>query len=238
MKRCCRDVIRSFFREHTRQRHPLFFDLSYYLWPHTFNNMSFLFGKQPKPEELVRKWKRELQKEQRQLDRQIRAIDMQEQKTVRSIKDLAKKGDKNSAKILAKEIVRSRAAKEKIYKWVRSNLFQQKMAPFFTQHTTTKSLQEIIWSKTTFHAIKFLITNVDQIESSDELCQYATHSEPQYDEDRRSHAEIDRSFILYERSDQITTTARHNDGYGKRDGEGEIIYDVILRHLSMIPQKW
>ncbi|PRP72802.1 SNF7 family protein [Planoprotostelium fungivorum] len=76
----------------------------------------FLFGKRPSPEELVKKWRRELTKEQRLLDRQIRAIDLAEQKTIRSIKDLAKKGDKSSAKILAKEIVRSRAAKEKIYK--------------------------------------------------------------------------------------------------------------------------
>eukprot|EP01117_Protostelium_nocturnum_P008391 TRINITY_DN2998_c0_g1_i1.p1 TRINITY_DN2998_c0_g1~~TRINITY_DN2998_c0_g1_i1.p1 ORF type:complete len:205 (-),score=97.75 TRINITY_DN2998_c0_g1_i1:42-656(-) len=77
--------------------------------------MAFLFGKQPKPEEQVRKWKRELQKEQRLLDRQIRSIDNEEIKTIRTIKELNKKGDMKSAKVLAREIVRSRAAKNRIY---------------------------------------------------------------------------------------------------------------------------
>jgi len=75
-----------------------------------------LFGKKPTTEEVVKKWKRELRKEERELDKNIRAIDLEEQKLKRSIKELAKKGDKASAKVLAKEIVQSRKAKERIYK--------------------------------------------------------------------------------------------------------------------------
>jgi len=75
-----------------------------------------LFGKKPTTEEIVKKWKRELRKEDRELDKNIRAIDLEEQKLKRSIKELAKKGDKASAKVLAKEIVQSRKAKERIYK--------------------------------------------------------------------------------------------------------------------------
>jgi len=78
-----------------------------------------LFGKKPSPEEYVKKWKRELKKEERNLDRSIRSIELEEQKIKKSIKELAKKGDKqnlNSAKTLAKELIRSRKAKENIYK--------------------------------------------------------------------------------------------------------------------------
>jgi len=78
-----------------------------------------LFGKKPSPEEFVKKWKRELKKEERNLDRTLHSIEMEEQKIKRSIKELAKKGDKqnlNSAKTLAKELLRSRKAKENMYK--------------------------------------------------------------------------------------------------------------------------
>jgi len=78
-----------------------------------------LFGKKPTPEEYVKKWKRELQHEQRNLERTIRSIQMEEQKTKIQVKQLAKKGDKQnlaSAKILAKEILRSRKATERLYK--------------------------------------------------------------------------------------------------------------------------
>jgi len=75
-----------------------------------------LFGKKPTTEEVVKKWKRELRKEDRELDKTIRSIEVEEQKLKRSIKELAKKGDKASAKVLAKEIVQSRKAKERIYK--------------------------------------------------------------------------------------------------------------------------
>jgi len=67
----------------------------------------------------VKKWKRELKREDRNLDRNIRSIEMEEQKIKASIKQLAKKGDKQnlaSAKVLAKELIRSRKAKENIYK--------------------------------------------------------------------------------------------------------------------------
>jgi len=78
-----------------------------------------LFGKKPTTEEIVKKWKRELKREDRNLDKNIRSIELEEQKLKRSIKELAKKGDKQnlqSAKALAKELIRSRKAKERIYK--------------------------------------------------------------------------------------------------------------------------
>jgi len=76
-----------------------------------------LFGKTPKkdPKEQVREWSSDLRKEGRKLDRQIRTIKLEEAKVQKSIKDAAKKGQKDVCTILAKEIIQSRKAVNKIY---------------------------------------------------------------------------------------------------------------------------
>jgi len=75
---------------------------------------TFIFGKRLTPEEYVKKWRRELNKERRDLDRNIRGIEREELKVKREIKASAKRGDMSSAKTLAKELVRSKKAKERI----------------------------------------------------------------------------------------------------------------------------
>lgn len=76
-----------------------------------------LFGKsrQVEPKEQVREWCKKLKKEERGLERQVTAIRREEIKVTRSLKEAAKKGDKDVCKILAKEIVNSRKAVNKIY---------------------------------------------------------------------------------------------------------------------------
>lgn len=76
-----------------------------------------LFGKTPKkdPKEQVREWSSELRKEGRKLDRNIRSIKLEEAKVQKSIKDAAKKGQKDVCVILAKEIIQSRKAVNKLY---------------------------------------------------------------------------------------------------------------------------
>jgi charged multivesicular body protein 3 len=76
-----------------------------------------LFGKSPSrdPKEQVTEWCRKIRKESSQLDRQIVAIKREEEKVKRSIKEAAKKGDKDVCKIYAKELVRSKKAINKIY---------------------------------------------------------------------------------------------------------------------------
>mmetsp|Transcript_3051 Transcript_3051/g.4666 ORF Transcript_3051/g.4666 Transcript_3051/m.4666 type:complete len:223 (-) Transcript_3051:610-1278(-) len=74
-----------------------------------------LFGKKVDPKELAQTWKSELRSEDRKLQRQILAIEREEQKVKKEIKDAAKKGEKDACRILAKELVRSRKAKERIY---------------------------------------------------------------------------------------------------------------------------
>uniref|UniRef100_H2YYM0 Charged multivesicular body protein 3 n=1 Tax=Ciona savignyi TaxID=51511 RepID=H2YYM0_CIOSA len=76
-----------------------------------------LFGKNPPPDprEKVRQWSAALRKESRTLDRQIRAIQREQEKVKRTLKDAAKKGDKQSCNILAKELVNSNKSINRIY---------------------------------------------------------------------------------------------------------------------------
>ncbi|KAL1501103.1 hypothetical protein ABEB36_006491 [Hypothenemus hampei] len=76
-----------------------------------------LFGKshQRNPKDMVNEWNHKLRKEGYQLDRQINSIKREEEKVKRSLKEAAKKGDKDTCTILAKEILRARKAINKIY---------------------------------------------------------------------------------------------------------------------------
>lgn len=74
-----------------------------------------LFGKTPDPKEQVNEWCKKLRKESNQIERQINGIRREEAKVTKSLKDAAKKGDKDVCKILAKEIVHSRKTVSKLY---------------------------------------------------------------------------------------------------------------------------
>lgn len=76
-----------------------------------------LFGKSQgrDPKDLVQEWTGKMRKESRQVDRQIRGIQREEEKVKQSLKAAAKKGDKEVCTILAKEIVRARKATNKLY---------------------------------------------------------------------------------------------------------------------------
>nr|CAD7571390.1 unnamed protein product [Timema californicum] len=63
----------------------------------------------------VKEWSHKIRKESNQLDRQIRAIQREEDKVKRSLKEAAKKGDKGVCTILAKEVIRARKAINKIH---------------------------------------------------------------------------------------------------------------------------
>eukprot|EP01089_Gocevia_fonbrunei_P008748 TRINITY_DN20489_c0_g1_i1.p1 TRINITY_DN20489_c0_g1~~TRINITY_DN20489_c0_g1_i1.p1 ORF type:complete len:212 (+),score=39.51 TRINITY_DN20489_c0_g1_i1:46-681(+) len=63
----------------------------------------------------VRQWQREIRKQDRVLERQRRDITREENKVILEIKQASKKNDITNCKILAKEIVRSKKAKERIY---------------------------------------------------------------------------------------------------------------------------
>lgn len=65
--------------------------------------------------EQVKDWCHKIRKEGYQLDRQVRAIKNEEEKVKRTLKQAATKGDRDTCKILAKEIVNSRKAVNRIY---------------------------------------------------------------------------------------------------------------------------
>ncbi|XDB55289.1 hypothetical protein AB1E18_008756 [Capra hircus] len=63
----------------------------------------------------VNEWSLKIRKEMRVVDRQIRDIQREEEKVKRSVKDAAKKGQKDVCVVLAKEMIRSRKAVSKLY---------------------------------------------------------------------------------------------------------------------------
>ena len=70
-------------------------------------NMNF-FGKPPSKEDPIdqaKKWKREITRQARRLDRDIQAIERAEKKAMKECQKYAKKGELKAAKTLAKEIV-------------------------------------------------------------------------------------------------------------------------------------
>ena len=77
--------------------------------------MMGLFGKTKDPKERVRELQRKMRREMGQLDRQIHAIEREENKVKVQIRDAAKKNDKDVCLILAKSIVQSRAAVRKMH---------------------------------------------------------------------------------------------------------------------------
>lgn len=66
-------------------------------------------------EDDVREWSRQLRTEMRGVERQVRAIEREEQKVQREARAAAKRGDAASARIMARELVNSRHAKERMY---------------------------------------------------------------------------------------------------------------------------
>ncbi|KAI8788950.1 charged multivesicular body protein 3 [Biomphalaria glabrata] len=76
-----------------------------------------LFGKtqQTSPKELVNEWTHKLRKEGYNIERQIRGIQREEEKTKRMVKEAAKKGDRDSCRVLAKEIVKADKQINKLY---------------------------------------------------------------------------------------------------------------------------
>lgn len=72
----------------------------------------FFYG--PTPEERVRAWQSKLRTEQRHLDREMRQLDLATNKARATVKQLALKGDVKSARVLAKEVIRSNKQKDRL----------------------------------------------------------------------------------------------------------------------------
>ncbi|KAJ1451837.1 Snf7-domain-containing protein [Pelagophyceae sp. CCMP2097] len=67
------------------------------------------------PQEEMKKWKREISKEMRSMDREIKKIEQMENKSKAECEKLGKAGRIDACKIIAKEIVRTRKTKERMF---------------------------------------------------------------------------------------------------------------------------
>jgi charged multivesicular body protein 2A len=78
--------------------------------------MDFLFGKQKTPREVLRENQRLLRRSVREIERERISLQQQEKKIIVEIKKSAKQGQMGAAKILAKDLVRTRNQIQKFYK--------------------------------------------------------------------------------------------------------------------------
>jgi len=70
--------------------------------------MDFLFGKKKTPDQMLRDNQKALNKALRDLDREKGKMEQQEKKIIADIKKMAKQGQMDSVKIMAKDLVRTR----------------------------------------------------------------------------------------------------------------------------------
>ena len=78
--------------------------------------MEFLFGKQKSPADRVKEYNRSIKRSVRELDRERQTLERQEKKLMSDIKKAAKDGQMGPAKIMAKDLVRTRAYIKKMHK--------------------------------------------------------------------------------------------------------------------------
>lgn len=79
----------------------------------TTGKMEWLFGRRMTPEEMLRKNQRALNKAMRDLDRERMRMEQQEKKIIADIKKMAKDGQMEAVKIMAKDLVRTRRYEKK-----------------------------------------------------------------------------------------------------------------------------
>jgi len=70
--------------------------------------MEWLFGRKKTPDEMLRQNQRALTKAMRELDRERSKMEQQEKKIIADIKKMAKQGQMDAVKIMAKDLVRTR----------------------------------------------------------------------------------------------------------------------------------
>jgi charged multivesicular body protein 2A len=78
--------------------------------------VEFLFGKQKSPADRIKEYNRSIKKSVRELDRERNTLERQEKKLMGDIKKAAKDGQMDAAKIMAKDLVRTRAYIKKMHK--------------------------------------------------------------------------------------------------------------------------
>jgi len=78
--------------------------------------MEALFGARKTPAERIKEYNRQIKKSVREIDRERMGLERQEKKLIMDIKKAAKDGQMDSAKVMAKDLVRTRGYIKKMYK--------------------------------------------------------------------------------------------------------------------------
>lgn len=178
---------------------------------------NFFFGKpEPTPEEKVKAWKNKLRTECRQLDRSITRIEREEMKVKREIKIAAKEGDQQSVRILAKEIVRSKKAKERMHtsKAMMNSLslqLQQQLTNFKINGTIKASTEMIALLNDSMNipeisnVMRTLSTEMYKSELLDEMIEETFDND---DVDEEADEEVDKvlSELAIETSEMLSKT--------------------------------
>ncbi|KAJ5079449.1 charged multivesicular body protein 2a [Anaeramoeba ignava] len=75
-----------------------------------------IFGSKKSPEELLKEYQKLLRKSQREIERERMKLQRQEKTIIADMKKMAKEGQANSCKIMAKDLVRTRHTIQKFYR--------------------------------------------------------------------------------------------------------------------------
>eukprot|EP01120_Amphizonella_sp_Union-15-10_P008338 TRINITY_DN2988_c0_g2_i1.p1 TRINITY_DN2988_c0_g2~~TRINITY_DN2988_c0_g2_i1.p1 ORF type:complete len:244 (-),score=65.17 TRINITY_DN2988_c0_g2_i1:85-765(-) len=78
--------------------------------------MEWLFGKKQTPRQVLREHQRTITRAMRELERERRRLEQSEKKVISEIRRVAKQGQMGAARIMAKDLVRTRKHIEKMYK--------------------------------------------------------------------------------------------------------------------------
>ncbi|XDV43611.1 hypothetical protein PO909_012059 [Leuciscus waleckii] len=182
-----------------------------------------LFGKtqEKPPKDLINEWSLKIRKEMRVIDRQIRDIQREEEKVKRSIKDAAKKGQKDVCIVLAKEMIHSKKAVNKLYASkaqmnsvllsMKNQLSLLRVAGALQKSTEVmKAMQNLVKIpeiQATMRELSKEMMKAGIIEEMMEDTLGGMEDEEEMEEE--AEAEVDR--ILFE-----VTAANHNQGYIKK----------------------
>nr|CRZ21758.1 BMA-VPS-24 [Brugia malayi] len=171
--------------------------------------MMGIFGRDKKVDtkEAVRELQRKMRTELRQLDRQIHAIEREEMKVKRQIKESAKKGDRDVCIVLAKSILQSRKAVSKIHgtkaqinsvvMGMQQQLATVRMAGSLQQSTDVmRNMQQLVKVPEIMSTMRELSKEMMKIGIIDEMIEETMESVEPEELEEAAQEEVDR--ILYE----------------------------------------
>ncbi|CAF0737273.1 unnamed protein product [Brachionus calyciflorus] len=114
--------------------------------------MSFLFGKRLTPEEMLRNNQRALNKAMRDLDRERTHLETQEKKVIADIKKMAKMGQMDAVKVMAKDLVRTRNAAKK-FMLMKANIqaVSLKITTLKSNHAMAQAMKQVTKAMSTMN---------------------------------------------------------------------------------------